>query len=125
MKILEFSLIIFAIIYLSFETIMFINIPVPEWSTSYLNDFLCMPIVFTICLKAVQYIKNDSFIKLGLPLIFSLTTFYACYFELILPEISDRYTGDLLDVLVYFCGAILFYSLQQLDFYLLNKKATR
>ena len=122
MRILYLSFVVFILTFFLFETLKFLSVPVPEWMTSYLNDFLCMPIVFTICLMAVHKIKNDTSYRLRLPLIISLTAFYAIYFETILPEISKRYTGDLLDVVIYFFGAALFYFIQHIDLYI-NKKA--
>lgn len=118
MRILYLSFIIFTLTFFAFETLILLNVPVPQWMTSYLNDLLCMPIVFTICLKAVHQIKNDTSSRLNLPLILSLTTFYALYFEVLLPKISQRYTGDLLDVVIYFFGAALFYFIQQIDLYM-------
>jgi hypothetical protein len=116
MKILYISFTIFVLTFISFEILKFFGIPLPGWTTSYLNDFLCMPIVLTICLKAVHIIKKNTSITLSLPLILILTSFYAVYFELILPQISVRYTADFLDVLIYFSGTFLFYFLQFISF---------
>jgi hypothetical protein len=50
--------------------------------------------------------------RLSLFSIFSLTTFYAIYFEIYLPKVEPRYTGDVLDVVMYVAGSLLFYFLQ-------------
>jgi hypothetical protein len=74
-----------------------------------------MPIILTICLKTVHYLTKDRLIKISIAQALTLTFFYAIYFELILPQFVDRYTADLIDVLLYFIGAILFLFLQTSD----------
>lgn len=99
-------------IFLSILSLLYFNMNLPEWVTSYVNDFLCMPIVLTICLKAVHIIKKDKSTRLDLFTIASLTTFYSVYFEWYLPQVEPRYTADWLDVVMYFTGALVFYYLQ-------------
>lgn len=99
-------------IFLSNLILVYFKVNLPEWVTSYLNDFLCMPVVLTICLTAVHLIKKDKSIRLDLFTIISLTSFYAVFFEWYLPKVEPRYTADWLDVVMYFSGALLFYYLQ-------------
>ena len=84
----------------------------PRWTRHYLKDFLCMPIVFTVCLIVLQWLKEDMAFKLKILPVIVLTALYSLYFELVLPNFIQRYTGDPLDVLMYFGGAISFYLLQ-------------
>ncbi|WP_026915398.1 hypothetical protein [Christiangramia portivictoriae] len=112
MRSLYFTAVLFTIIFLLFEAIKFTGVSVPEWSTSYLNDFLCMPIILTICLKMVHYLTRDKAIRINVAQAFTLTSFYAIYFERILPQFVDRYVADNFDVLLYFAGAIIFLLLQ-------------
>lgn len=84
----------------------------PRWVRFYVNDFLCMPVVLTISLKAVHFLKKDNSIRLPLLLILTLTSIYAVYFEYYMPLVEPRYTADWLDVVMYFSGAMLFYWLQ-------------
>lgn len=114
MRSLNFTAVLFTIIFILFEAIKFAGVSVPEWSTSYLNDFLCMPIILTICLKMVHYLTRDKAIRISAAQAFTLTGFYAVYFEWILPQFVDRYVADVFDVLLYFAGAILFLLLQRL-----------
>ncbi|MFO8146469.1 MAG: hypothetical protein ACQEWG_06900 [Bacteroidota bacterium] len=88
------------------------TVDMPNWITSYVNDFLCMPVVLTICLKIVHYIKKDNTVLLPLLPILTLTSFYALYFEWYMPQVETRYTADWVDVIMYFGGAFLFYSFQ-------------
>ncbi|MFV8281690.1 hypothetical protein ACNKXS_09105 [Christiangramia marina] len=112
MRLLNATFILYVLIFLLFEALKFTGVHFPEWTTSYLNDFLCMPIILTICLKMAHYLTKDRSIKISIAQALVLTCFYAIYFELILPQFVDRYTADLVDVLLYFIGATLFLLLQ-------------
>lgn len=99
-------------IFLSILILKHFEISMPTWVRFYVNDFLCMPVVLTISLKAVQLIKKDRSIRLPLLLVLLLTSFYSLYFEYYLPMVEPRYTGDWLDVVMYFSGALVFYWLE-------------
>lgn len=113
MKLLNIIFILFLLIFILFEALKLNGVTFPVWTTSYLNDFLCMPIILTVCLKMVHYLTKDRSIKISIAQALALTCFYAIYFELILPQFVDRYTADLVDVLLYFTGATLFLFLQE------------
>lgn len=85
------------------------QLSLPYWISFYFYDFLCMPIVFTIILALLRFVKKDSDIKIPLFAIVSLTAYYAWFFEWLMPKYDTRYTGDWLDVLMYFLGSALFY----------------
>ncbi len=85
----------------------------PPWVFHYLNDFLTIPIVATICLHGVWLLKKNNAIRLNLYSILSLVALFSLYFEYYLPKQSDRYTGDIWDVICYFLGGIVFYILQK------------
>lgn len=85
------------------------NYDLPEFVNSYLTDFLCMPIILTLCLVGVRWIKRVPEFRLTLPMIFGMTAFYAVLFEWILPLRSPIYSADIFDVLMYFLGALLFW----------------
>jgi hypothetical protein len=70
--------------------------------------------VATLCLHGVWLVKKDKAIRLNLFSIFSLVAMYSIYFEYYLPQQSHRYTGDVLDVVCYICGGIVFYLLQKM-----------
>ncbi|HSI69317.1 MAG TPA: hypothetical protein VK941_03725 [Gillisia sp.] len=112
MKILHHTFFLFVAIFLILQILLHLNVNLPNWVVFYVNDFLCMPIVLTICLKAVHLIWKDPTIRLPLFTILSLTTFYAIYFEVYLPKVEPRYTGDVWDVVMYVLGSLLFYFLQ-------------
>lgn len=93
--------------------LVFFNVPAPNWVRFYAADFLCMPIVLSVCLFIVRRWKQAPRMQLSLLSILSLTTFYSLYFEAYLPPRSERYTGDIWDVVMYFTGAMLFYFIQK------------
>ena len=112
MKTLYTSFVVFTIAFLIIQFHTFLQFNLPDWVLFYVKDFLCMPIVLTIGLVVAQVIKKDRSIRLSLFTIMSLTVFYTLYFEIFLPRVHTRYTADLLDVLMYFSGSLLFYFLQ-------------
>lgn len=115
MRLLYTFFFIAILIFLSIQASYYFDIELPPWVRFYVNDFLCMPIVLTICLSVVHWIKHDKSIRLSLFTILSLTAVYALYFEIYLPKIEPRYTADILDVVMYFSGSMLFYFLQFRD----------
>ncbi|SOC80967.1 hypothetical protein SAMN06296241_2532 [Salinimicrobium sediminis] len=87
----------------------------PEFFSSYLNDLLCMPVVLGICLFLIRKFSRKEQLKISLFSAFSLAAFYSLYFELYLPEVTQRYTADVVDVLLYFTGAFAFWLVQRKD----------
>jgi len=87
--------------------------PLPNWIFFYVNDFLCMPIVLSLCLAILRIFKKTERLYVQLIIIILLTTFFALYFEAFLPKTNARYTSDLIDVGLYFLGAFLFYRFQK------------
>lgn len=114
MKILKNpTLIVFCLIALFIYTANRFALPLPSWIYFYVNDLLCMPIVLSLSLAILRYIKKTETIYVPLSIIIILTSYYAIYFEWFMPKINPRYTGDFIDVLLYFIGAFLFYLFQK------------
>lgn len=101
------------LIFLGLQLWVSMEYPLPGFIRFHLADLLCRPVVLSICLIAVRIIKNDPNIRLSAYSIFSLFVFYSVYFELLMPEIHQRYTADPLDVLMYFFGSLIFYIVQK------------
>ncbi len=80
----------------------------PAWINNYVNDFLTLPLVLGICLFLARKIKRNPQLQLPLPLLLVITLFYCFYFEWYLPKHNPRYTGDWIDCLLYFAGAMVF-----------------
>ena len=88
----------------------------PTFFSSYLNDLLCLPVVLGICHFLIANFSKNKQLKISLFSCLSLAALYSIYFELYLPEVTERYTADPVDVLAYFTGAIVFYMLQKKRF---------
>ena len=74
-----------------------------------------MPVVLGICLFLIRSFSKNEQLQISLFSGFSLAAFYSLYFELYLPEVTERYTADVLDVLLYFTGAFAFWLIQRKD----------
>lgn len=85
-----------------------------SWVFHHLNDFLTIPIVATLCLWGVWLVKKDFGIRLNIFTILSLVALFSIFFEYYLPQQSHRYTSDIWDVVCYFLGGFIFWSLQKL-----------
>lgn len=72
-----------------------------------------MPLVLTICLLVLQFIKNNNRITIPIFAIASITLYYILYFEWYLPKINERYTQDPIDGVLYSIGATAFYFMQK------------
>lgn len=84
----------------------------PLLINNYLNDFLIIPITLTICLYVLRFTRNNKTYKIPVFIIGYLCILFSVFFEKIMPGISERYTSDTLDVLVYFLGGLWFLFLQ-------------
>lgn len=90
-----------------------LQLPLPDWMYFYVNDFLCMPIVLSLSLAILRRIKKTETLYVPLAVVLGLTTYFAIYFEWFMPQVNTRYTADIIDVVLYFVGALLFFSLQK------------
>lgn len=72
-----------------------------------------MPIVLSLCLAVSRVIKKTETLYVPLVVVLLLTTYFSLHFEWLMPQISTRYTGDFIDVSLYYLGALLFYNLQK------------
>lgn len=76
---------------------------------SYLDDLLCFPIVLTLGLAMYRYFKPSY--ELSAWHIWPTAIIYSIYFEGYLPQTSVAYTADIIDVLMYALGALIFQRL--------------
>lgn len=74
-----------------------------------------MPVILGICLFIIRKFSRRKPIKISLFSAFSLATLYSLYFEYYLPEVTERYTSDVVDVLMYFTGALIFWLVQKTE----------
>lgn len=90
-----------------------LNLPLPHWINDYVNDFLCMPIVLSLSLAILRYLKKTEKLYVPLFVVLGLTAYFAVYFEWFMPKVNSRYTADIIDIGLYFTGAILFFGYQK------------
>lgn len=79
---------------------------------SYLDDVLCPGIVLGFALFVQQQLtyRNADYILSKGDIIF-FVVWYSLLFEVIFPWFDQRHHSDLVDVLAYSIGALLFYKL--------------
>ena len=92
-------------------------IQLPRFINNYTNDFLILPIVLTICLFVLQKIRQDNSFTISIAIIIYMVLFYTVFFEIIMPKVSERYTADTLDFLMYSLGGLWFWYLQRKSIY--------
>lgn len=93
--------------------LLHLPLQLPVFFSAHLNDLLCMPVILSICLFLIRKISNKDALRIPLFSAFSLAAFYSVYFELYLPEVTSRYTSDVIDVVLYFIGAFIFWLVQR------------
>ena len=77
---------------------------------SYLDDFLCPPIVLGFALFIQQqFTYRNRFYVLSAKMIAFFVIWYSLIFEVILPISSEQFHADPWDVLAYTLGGFLFY----------------
>ncbi len=83
-----------------------------------------MPILLSLTLLVIRFIKNDSLIFLDKYKILFAVVYVSFVFEFWLPSKSAIYTGDVFDVFCYGFGALIFYSIQHRWFPIIKQEQT-
>lgn len=99
-----------AFVYLGLLFTQWLDVRLPFWMSSYLEDLLCLPLLLSCTLFLMRKLKRLTVLHAG-HLLFTVA-YVAVLFEGILPELSARYTADPLDVICYAIGGLVFYILQ-------------
>lgn len=115
LKVLHLYVLLSIVVFLCVQSWKYLYGIRSNWIFHHLNDFLAIPIVATISLHAVWFIKKDYSLRLNIFTILSLAALFSIAFEYYLPQQSYRYTGDIWDVICYFLGGIMFYFLQKME----------
>ena len=83
-----------------------------KYKVPYLNDILCLPIVLTLALWLQQKLfPHSARPRLNIAQVVFTVSYFAIFFEGILPAFSDRYTRDYWDIAAYAAGGVLYYFL--------------
>lgn len=90
------------------------KVKLPEIIQFYMNDFLIIPIILTTSLYMLRWSKNSKSYTISLWIICYLCILYSVIFEYYLPQFHPRYTGDWIDVILYFASGMVFHFLQNI-----------
>jgi hypothetical protein len=82
---------------------------------SYLDDLLAVPVTLGAYQLLMIYLRKDKNFIVSLPIVIICVVGFIFHFEILMPAISSKYTGDIWDPLMYTSGGI-FYML------VMNKK---
>ncbi|WP_178990996.1 hypothetical protein [Winogradskyella schleiferi] len=93
-----------------------LGLQLPNWMYFYINDFLCLPIVLSLCLAVLRLARKTEKLYVPFSVVLVLTAYFSIYFEWLMPKINPRYTFDVIDIGLYFLGAILFFRFQKILF---------
>lgn len=102
------------LVFLAHSWLVHQGFPLPWWVTGHLNDLLCIPLVGVLALHGAWLRGKDRAWLAGRCHMLAVVAIFSVYFEVYLPAVSPRYTGDPLDVLCYAIGALVFLGLQRL-----------
>ena len=93
------------------ERVYHIHLPIVH---AYLDDVLCMPVVLTVTLAAMQKLYGKPDMCLSRNQVIGTVLYFALVLEITLPYYAPGiYTADSLDVLFYGIGAFAFYYIIQ------------
>lgn len=90
-----------------------LTIQLPGFINNYTNDFLIIPIVLSICLFVLRKTRSHKTFRISIAMILYIVVMYALFFEVLMPKLSERYTADGIDVLMYSVGGLWFWFLQR------------
>ena len=88
------------------------RIPVPIFLSHYFADLLCLPLLLSVVVIGMRWVKSLPNLTLNLPMVVCAVLAVGFVFEYWLPQISQRYTADGLDLWMYGVGGGLFWVFQ-------------
>lgn len=107
------NFIVFCIVGLGIYIAQHYRVQLPLLLNNYLNDFLIIPIVLTICLYILRFTRDNTKYTISSVITLLLCVFYSLFFEVLMPRINERYTADFFDVIAYFSGGFWFFFVQR------------
>ena len=91
----------------------FSQVPVPMFFSHYFADLLCMPLLLSVAVLVMRWVKADAGLHLSRAMILVATLYVSLVFECVLPLFFQRYTADFWDVVMYGVGGGLFWVFQK------------
>jgi len=89
------------------------QVPVPTFFSHYFADLLCMPLLLSVALLVMRWVRADADLYLSRAMILVATLYVGLVFECVLPLFFQRYTADVWDVVMYGVGGELFCFFQK------------
>lgn len=83
----------------------------PVFVKYYLTDLLFLPVLCLFALMVIRFLKRDAHLRIPVFYVFAQALLISVYFEWYLPAHpigQNEYTSDILDVGMYFSGALVF-----------------
>lgn len=99
--------------YLIIQFLRYQNVPIPEIINSYGTDFLFMPLLLLFSLWLTRVIKREKKIFFSKLMLLVVFVYISIVFEFYLPQKSNIYVQDKIDIVMYFLGTVSFYFLQK------------
>ncbi len=101
------------VLYAVHLVLKFGRVPVPMFFSHYFADLLCMPLLLSVAVLVMRWVRADAGLHLSGAMILVATLYVSLVFECVLPLFFQRYTADVWDVLMYGVGGGLFYVFQK------------
>jgi len=77
----------------------------------YLADLLAVPVTATLGLWLMKHISRWSEYMLKRWHVIYVVALFCTVFEMLLPMVMQRYTGDIIDVVMYIIGGLFFWKM--------------
>lgn len=76
----------------------------------YLADLLAVPVTATLALWLMKYVRQGNGYVLERWHMVYVVALFCTVFEVLLPLVMERYTGDIIDVVMYIMGGLFFWN---------------
>ncbi|SMC97218.1 hypothetical protein [Pedobacter africanus] len=101
---------VFLTIYLIIYLVKMTGFIFPPLVQYYVSDLLAVPVVAGLSIQFMRWLLQDSSLVLRAWQVIFITTLFSFLFEILLPLLMERYTGDVVDVLMYCTGSSFFWK---------------
>ena len=75
---------------------------------SYLDDILVLLVILPVVEVVMRLVTRNKALKLDIPMVLTAFLMLVIIFEWVLPNLSNRYTSDLWDILCYAIGMFVY-----------------
>lgn len=96
------------VVYLGHRLWVWLQFPRSLFVQHYLDDLLCLPIVLTATLFIMRFLYGSQ-VRFSVYQVIFVVVYVSVLFEGVLPQHMERYTGDVVDVLLYALGGWIYF----------------